>query len=183
MTIPRCREVPIVLLTRKTDYALVALAGLSRAGVTRASARDLARDFHLPLPLLRNILKVLASHGLLVSTRGPNGGYQLARAPRGITLAEIVEAMEGPMELVPCCHPTSTPQDEGCRLEDSCHIKGQVRTVHGRLLRFLEEVTLDQIAGEHDLAVTVSVRTVRFGFEDRDMSKTPKGSTPHVKLH
>jgi len=172
-----------VLLTRKTDYALVALAGLSRAGVSRASARDLARDCQLPLPLLRNILKVLASHGLLVSTRGPNGGYQLARAPRGITLAEIVEAMEGPMRLVPCCHATSTPQDEGCRLEDSCHIKGQVRTVHGRLLRFLEEVTLDQIAGEHDLPATVSVRTVRFGIEDRDMPTTPKGSTPHVKLH
>ena len=172
-----------MLLTRKTDYALVALAALSRAAVSRASARDLARDLNLPLPLLRNIRKMLASHGLLVSTRGPNGGYQLARAPRGITLAEIVEAMEGPMQLVPCCHPTSTPRDEGCRLEDSCHIKGQVRTVHGRLLRFLEEVTLDQIAGEHNLAAMVSVRAVRFGIEDRDLPTTPKGSTPHVKLH
>ena len=170
-----------MLLTRKTDYALVALAALSRAGVSRASARDLARALNLPLPLLRNILKVLASHGLLVSTRGPNGGYQLARAPRGITLAEVLEAVEGPMQLVPCCH---LPEEEvQCRLEDSCHIKGNIRTVHEQLIRFLDDVTLDQIAGEHDLAVTVSARTVRFGIEDRDTPTTPKGSTPHVKLH
>ncbi len=170
-----------MLLTRKTDYALVALAGLSHAGVSRASARDLARALSLPLPLLRNVLKVLASHGLLVSTRGPNGGYQLARAPRGITLAEVVEAIEGPIQLVPCCH---LPEEEvQCRLEDSCHIKGNIRTVHEQLIRFLDDVTLDQITGEHDLVATVSVRAVRFGIDDPDMPTTPKGSTPHVKLH
>ena len=86
-----------MLFTRKTDYALVALAGLAHEDAAPASARDLAEQFHLPLPVLRNILKLLTMHGLLISTRGPNGGYRLAREPRKITLRQVIEVIEGPL--------------------------------------------------------------------------------------
>ncbi len=135
-----------MLLTRKTDYALVALAGLARRGGNAASARDLADQFDLPLPVLRNILKVLATQGLLTSSRGPSGGYRLARLPREISLAEIVTAIEGPVQLVKCCPTGSDEMDHACRLEDSCLIKLNVGLVHDRLMGFLHEVTLDQIA-------------------------------------
>ncbi len=133
-----------MLLTRKTDYALVALAGLARQ--PSASARDLAEQLHLPLPVLRNILKVLATHGLLISSRGPSGGYRLARPPQDISLAEIVEVIEGPVQLLTCCPPEGDQPVPRCRLADSCLIKLNVGRVHDRLLEFLHDVTLDQIA-------------------------------------
>ncbi len=142
-----------MLFTRKTDYALVALAGLARRGPdAAASARDLAEQLHLPLPVLRNILKELATHGLLDSTRGPSGGYCLARAPREITLAEVIEVIEGPVQLVRCC-PTTAGERPTCQLEDSCMIKGNVRGIHERLMRFLNDVTLDEIVPETTVAL------------------------------
>jgi Rrf2 family protein len=132
-----------MLFTRKTDYALVALAGLARRNHGSSSARDLADELKLPLPVLRNILKLLASHGLLVSSRGPSGGYQLARPPREITLAEVIAVIEGPVQLVRCC---SAEQEPECQLVDSCEIKGNVRKVHESLMDFLNRVTLAHLA-------------------------------------
>ena len=140
-----------MLLTRKTDYALVALAGLARQE-RASSARDLAAQLHLPLPVLRNVLKVLATEGLLASTRGPSGGYRLAQPAHEITLARIVEAIEGPVQLLSCC-PAGSDEVPRCRYEDSCHIKGNVQAVHVRLMGFLNEVTLDQIIPQAGTAV------------------------------
>ncbi len=108
----------------------------------------MAQQFHLPLPILRNILKVLASGGLLLSSRGPSGGYRLARDPQDISLAEIVEVIEGPVHLLKCCPADPNESRPGCRLEDSCRIKNNIGRVHERLMAFLHDVTLDQIADE-----------------------------------
>ena len=148
-----------MLLTRKTDYALVALAGLARQDNHPASARDLAEQLHLPLPVLRNILKDLATHGLLLSSRGPSGGYRLAREPHEISLADIVAVIEGPVQLLTCCPPEPDATRHRCRLEDSCRIKSNVGRVHERLLEFLHDVTLDQIADES--GVTENFTTLR----------------------
>jgi Rrf2 family protein len=129
-----------MLFTRKTDYALVALAGLARRNHGASSARDLADELKLPLPVLRNILKLLTSHGLLVSSRGPSGGYRLARRPREITLAEVISVIEGPVQLVRCC--AAGHEEPECQLVDSCQIKGNVRKVHESLMDFLRRVTL-----------------------------------------
>ena len=83
-----------MLLTRKTDYALVALAGLARHPAAYASARDLAGQLQLPLPVLRNILKQLAAAGLLASTRGPSGGYKLAVDSVGAGVGETVLVLD-----------------------------------------------------------------------------------------
>ncbi len=142
-------------LTRKTDYALVALASLARDDGTASSARDLAEELHLPLPVLRNILKLLTTHGMLVSTRGPNGGYRLARPPQQITLAQVVEVIEGPVQLARCCPGPGELELPQCRLEESCHIKSNVRRVHERLIGFLQEVTLDELVPEPAATITV----------------------------
>ena len=149
-----------MLLTRKTDYALVALAGLARLGGEAASARDLAEQLHLPLPVLRNILKVLATHGLLVSSRGPSGGYRLARPAHDISLAEIVEVIEGPVQLLTCCPPEGNEAVPRCRIEDSCLIKVNVGRVHDRLMEFLHDVKLDQMVPE-TVPASSTVTTLR----------------------
>ena len=136
----------MLLITRKTDYALLALASLANLEPHGTSARDLAERLHLPLPVLRNILKQLASRGVLKSTRGTKGGYRLAKHPDEISLAELVEVIEGPLRLTRCC---STPTDDSaseCRLEETCIIQMNVRKIHTRLMEFLDDVKLSEIA-------------------------------------
>ncbi len=138
----------MLLLTRKTDYALLALASLARQAPSGASARGLAERLSLPLPVLRNILKQLTSRGLLKSTRGTKGGYRLARPPQQITLAQLLEAIEGPMRLARCCSVPEGEEERECQLEESCLIRGNMRRVHASLMQFLDEVTLAQLAEE-----------------------------------
>ncbi len=138
----------MLLLTRKTDYALLALASLARQTPAGASARGLAERLSLPLPVLRNILKQLTSRGVLKSTRGTRGGYRLARSPHQITLAQLLEAIEGPMRLARCCSVPEGEEERECQLEESCLIRGNMRRVHASLMQFLDEVTLAQLAEE-----------------------------------
>lgn len=136
----------MLLLTRKTDYALLALASLANLEPNGTSARDLSEKLHLPLPVLRNILKQLASRGVLKSTRGTKGGYRLAKPPSEISLAELVEVIEGPLRLTRCCPTRENEVESECKLEETCIIKMNVRKVHSRLMEFLDEVKLAEIA-------------------------------------
>lgn len=138
----------MLLMTRKTDYALLALASLARQTSTGASARSLAERLKLPLPVLRNILKQLTSRGLLKSTRGTRGGYRLAKPPDQITLAQLLEIIEGPVRLARCCSVPEGEPEAACRLEESCLIRGNMRRVHDSLIRFLDDVTLAELAAE-----------------------------------
>lgn len=136
----------MLLLTRKTDYALLALASLANLEPQGTSARELAEKLHLPLPVLRNILKQLASRGVLKSTRGTKGGYRLAKSPGEISLAELVTAIEGPMRLTRCCPSSDNGDESGCKLEETCIIQMNVHKVHARLMEFLDQVKLSEIA-------------------------------------
>ncbi|MCH8823906.1 MAG: Rrf2 family transcriptional regulator [Planctomycetes bacterium] len=136
----------MLLITRKTDYALLALASLANLEPQGTSARELSERLHLPLPVLRNILKQLARSGVLKSTRGTKGGYRLAKPPSEISLAELVEAIEGPLRLTRCCPTPENESEQECKLEETCIIQMNVRKVHARLMEFLGEVKLAEIA-------------------------------------
>lgn len=103
-------------LTRKTDYALVALARLAadshNGSSTPVSAREIAEAHGLPLPLMMNILKKLHRAGLISSTRGIHGGYILTHEPRAIRLTTVIEAIEGPLRVAVCCQDHPRQQDE-----------------------------------------------------------------------
>ncbi len=134
-------------LTRKTDYALVALAFLAdrRArGCEPVSAKQIAGTFGLPLPLLMNILKELVQAKVLASTRGARGGYELAIDPGRVTLLEVVTAMEGPIRLTQCADGLPIV-GQGCNLSEDCPIQGPIRSLHHRITRFLEELTLGDL--------------------------------------
>ncbi|MBP7934768.1 MAG: Rrf2 family transcriptional regulator [Phycisphaerae bacterium] len=88
--------------TRKTDYALISLAHIARGQGNYCSAREIATHYGMPMPLLMNILKVLNQHGITRSIRGPRGGYQLAKAPKDVTLHDIIVAVDGPVALTHC---------------------------------------------------------------------------------
>jgi Rrf2 family protein len=113
------------------------------------------------LPVLRNILKTLAHHGLLSSTQGSAGGYGLARPATDITLAEVIEAVEGPMRLAVCCPIAPGETEQHCFREDACKIKATVRRVHDSLHQFLTTVSLADIASDRVPLVAKTTRPSR----------------------
>ena len=136
----------MVALTRKTDYALVALAYLARWEQGCVSARDIAARVRIPLPVLMSILSQLARRGLVISTRGAKGGYRLARSPDQITLADLIDAVEGPVRLTACCMGHGEVREPECDLEAVCDVKQPLQAVQRRLEAFLSEVRLSDIA-------------------------------------
>lgn len=136
-------------LTRKTDYALVALSHLAlrrREGAGPSSARCIAEAYQLPLPLLMNILKELAQAKLVSSTRGAAGGYELAAEPDRVTLLEVIVALEGPVKLTACCDGLPIV-GQGCCAAESCPIQGAIQQLHRRMKSFFGDVTLEELLG------------------------------------
>jgi Rrf2 family protein len=135
-------------LTRKSDYALVALSHMARRNDQLCSAREIASFYRVPVPLLMNILKTLTNHGLVTSVRGSRGGYRLAGPPSSITLQQLVEAIEGPVQLFQCAQADKSGSAGCCKQEPSCPIITPARSVNGRLQEFLSGVTLEEILRE-----------------------------------
>src|SRR5258708_10005020 len=93
----------VLQVSRKIDYglrAMIHLAGLPAGKI--ASLQDLATTLHLPREFLAKILKILTAKGLVRSSRGAHGGYQLARPPHHISFLEGIETVEGPVQLNVC---------------------------------------------------------------------------------
>ena len=121
--------------SRKTDYALVALAYLGQqrlAGQPMVSARQIAEQFKLPVPLLMNILKDLAHCGIIDSTRGAHGGYQLSADPSKVTLLDVVDAIEGPARLAPFCVDDTAIAEVGCEIMPVCPVHQPTRQLNPR---------------------------------------------------
>lgn len=136
--------------TRKTDYALVGLASLSEADqADRApvSVRQIAEQFALPLPLLMNVMKDLNRAGLVESKRGPSGGYILARPATEITIADVINAIEGPVALSACCDESTGEEEDclGCRLTERCPITGAMQRFNDLVVRFLQRMTVAEM--------------------------------------
>ena len=136
-------------LTRKADYAIMAMAELARRDPERVSARCMAEGLRVPVPVLTGVLHQLRQASLVSSTLGGKGGYTLARTANDISLADIVEAIEGPTRLALCCgdgHDESGESGTVCDLESDCRIKEPIRRVHQGFRSFLEQVRLPHLA-------------------------------------
>ncbi|MBN1511449.1 MAG: Rrf2 family transcriptional regulator [Phycisphaerae bacterium] len=132
-------------LTRKTEYALIALSHLAAETDRLASAREIADEYRLPLPVLTNVLKTLNRCGIVGSERGTKGGYRLAQDPYQISLAQLIRAVEGPARLVRCTGGQTGPPRRTCELVSRCPVRPAVLKVHQRMQRFLEGVSIGEI--------------------------------------
>jgi Rrf2 family protein len=159
----------MLALTKKTDYALIALSYLAKRVEGVVSARELANVSRVPLPILTNILKTLAHAGMVVSERGSAGGYSLAKAAESISLHELITAIEGPFHFVQCVSVGSDERRNPCELEPCCAIRQPAHRVHGRLKEFLETVTLAELLEDP----TVSVGLPLMSREPVPLRQTP----------
>lgn len=129
-------------ISKLTDYATVILARLAVEPGRRCTAAQIALDTHLAAPTVSKLLKQLHRQGLVASTRGPSGGYLLARPAAEITAVHILDAMEGPVALTECSAPESQ-----CGIEHSCLVAGPWQRINVAVRRSLQEITLLELAG------------------------------------
>jgi FeS assembly SUF system regulator len=132
----------MVRLSKLTDYGMVLMSCMARSpNQSSRAARDLSLELQLPLPTVSKLLKELLQSGLLVSQRGINGGYRLAREPHEISLAEIIAALEGPIALTEC----STDIVGLCALEPCCAIKKNQKIISQAVRGVLDRLTLSDL--------------------------------------
>jgi len=130
-------------LSNLADYAVVMLAAAVRAGSMRLTATSLAEATRVPLPTAQKLVGRLVGAGLLVSTRGAGGGFRLARPAEAISLADIVEAVEGPIALTACVEQGR----HDCALDHHCQVKPHWGAVNDALRGALASVSLATLAG------------------------------------
>ena len=135
-------------LTRKTDYALVALATLAKEKASSKaplSARQISQRYGLPLPLLMQLLKELHRAGILHSVRGAGGGYYLAILPQQITVAQVIEIIEEPARITLCCEQAGEPEHDEqctCNLVQQCPIMTDIRKLNEKIVALLNSVSI-----------------------------------------
>lgn len=134
----------MLALTRKTDYAIIALSHMAENEERVCASREIAERFGVPTALLMNVLKTLCRQDLVTSSRGAKGGYRLARSAAEISLSDIIFAVEGPVHFVQCTERTDGSTVR-CDLTEVCPVRKPVLQIHRRLNEFLREITLGDI--------------------------------------
>jgi FeS assembly SUF system regulator len=129
-------------ISKLTDYATVVLAALAEQPEQLRTAAALAARTGIAAPTVSKLLKQLHRAGLLTSTRGLHGGYQLGRAPSQITVAAILDALEGPIALTDC-----SGGHGQCGIEHNCRVAPVWQRLNAAIRRALSDVTLAELAG------------------------------------
>ncbi len=125
-----------------TDYATVILATLANDRTRWLNASTLAERTHIAAPTVAKLLKQLHRAGLVDSTRGTRGGYQLSRSPDAISAAAILDALEGPIALTDC-----SAGSGNCCIEHNCGVSRTWQRLNAAIRRSLTEISLAQLAG------------------------------------
>jgi len=130
-----------MLYSKPCEYAIRALVHIARNSAGAASGDSIARAENIPKPILGKVLQDLVRKGLLVSRRGPGGGFQLARRADLVTLRDIVAAVDGLDHFLQC----SAGLKE-CSDHSPCPVHDQWKPIRTELMHFFETTTLDCMA-------------------------------------
>jgi Rrf2 family protein len=136
--------------SKKADYALIAMKHLAQtaAGGPSTSAREIAEQYRIPIELMAKVLQRLVRTGLLVSTQGTRGGYALGRPPAAISVADVIQAIDGPLTVTAC----STEKSD-CEQYVRCSIRDPLWQIRERIVAALETVTIEEMAADTDSPV------------------------------
>lgn len=127
-------------LSNLADYAVITMCqAATHCGDGRVSAAELASETGLPVPTVQRLVSKLTAAGLLRSVRGVGGGLQLGRPAAAITVADIVEAVEGPIALTACV------EGSACDHEGRCTMKPHWPLINAKMRGALAEITLEHL--------------------------------------
>ncbi|MCU0250826.1 MAG: Rrf2 family transcriptional regulator [Vicinamibacterales bacterium] len=134
-------------LSKKADYALMAMAHLALKPGS-ASAREIAEKYEIPTELMAKVLQRLARHGLLTSQQGARGGYTLARTATGISVADVIQAIDGPVSVTAC----STHGDR-CGQFAKCNVRDPLWRISDIIVSALSKTMVSELANDVPAAV------------------------------
>ena len=128
-------------ITRQADYAVRAVLYLAHLGTNeRAATSTVAEEQRIPPSFLAKIISQLSIAGLLHTSRGARGGVTLAREPQDISLLEVIEAIDGPIQLNEC-----VGEDSLCTFDDDCPLRPVWSEAQNELVTRLKKTTFAQL--------------------------------------
>jgi Rrf2 family protein len=143
-------------LSKKSDYALIAMKHLAnRSDATSSSAREISESYDIPLELLAKVLQRLVRAKLLVSVQGTRGGYRLARHASAISVADVIQAVDGPVTVTAC-----STDDHNCDQYSKCSVRDPLWKIKNRILDALNTVSVQEMAQEPDTPPAPQTHTV-----------------------
>ena len=150
-------------LSKKADYALMALQYMATVQNGEMNAfnihrvvntKEIAEEHLIPLELLAKVLQTLAKHEMIESQNGPKGGYVLAREPRDISIAQVLEAIEGRLGIADCYH---EKDDRAlCEQMEHCNIRTPLLKVQESIMQLLNSMSIEDMMAEPPLIIVES---------------------------
>lgn len=129
-------------LSKKADYALLAMRHLAAHGDREAvSARELAESYDIPSELLAKVLQRLVRARLLESHQGIRGGYGLSRPAGKVSVAEVIQAIDGPLTVTAC-----SADDHSCEQYTKCNIRDPLWRIKDRIVSALSATSVADLA-------------------------------------
>jgi FeS assembly SUF system regulator len=127
-------------LSKKADYALLAMRHLAAHGDRALSARELAEEYDIPAELLAKVLQKLVRGRLLASHQGIRGGYGLARPAALISVADVIQAVDGPLTVTAC-----SDTDHSCDQYSKCNIRDPLWRIKDRIISALAATSVAEL--------------------------------------
>ncbi|MFL3050826.1 MAG: RrF2 family transcriptional regulator [Candidatus Neomarinimicrobiota bacterium] len=127
-------------LTRKTEYALIALRHLRFIGKDNVvSSKEIANQYNIPKPLLSKVLQDLARQNFIEPIQGPRGGYKLKAKLDSFSMTEFFELMEGPWGIMDCYF------DSNCELVETCNIRSPIQRLNDSMRTMFDKMTVNDV--------------------------------------
>ena len=140
-------------LSKKADYALMAMKHLAtRADGASSSAREIAEAYDIPVELMAKVLQRLAREGLLASHQGTRGGYQLSREASAISVADVIQAVDGPLTVTAC-----STEEENCEQYSKCSVRDPLWKIRERIIVALQTCSITELASEAAEPALISI--------------------------
>ena len=144
-------------LSKKSDYALISMKHLATRpdGGASSSAREISESYDIPLELLAKVLQRLVRARLLVSVQGTRGGYRLGRSAQLISVADVIQAVDGPVTVTAC-----SEDDHNCDQYTKCSIRDPLWKIKNRILESLNTVSVAEMAADMEAPPPAPTHTV-----------------------
>ena len=142
-------------LSKKSDYALISMKHLAMRPDASSSAREISESYDIPLELLAKVLQRLVRARLLVSLQGTRGGYRLGRSAALISVADVIQSVDGPVTVTAC-----SEEDHNCDQFTKCSIRDPLWKIKNRILESLQTVSVAEMAADMDAPAPAPTPTV-----------------------
>ncbi|NLY56489.1 MAG: Rrf2 family transcriptional regulator [Firmicutes bacterium] len=136
-------------ITRKAEYAISILLELAQTGPDYVPSREVGKRQGIPQNLVPQLVSILSREGWIDALRGPRGGVRLAVDPATITLASVIEAIEGPIMVSRCL----VQQGKSCPNQTKCPLRNVWAEAQRKVLEVLGDTSIaDLVRAQRELA-------------------------------